>query len=126
TKTRKESKQLSLVSGALHRTALLSDMNASLGKIQIRSLQDFVGKRREIREVLLQAAMSSHHKTFVQSGEALPVPQGFHVRVTTGAHEAMAYALKRGVETKMTFAESCFHALSLREGAEEQERLIRE
>lgn len=110
-RAKKELKALAQASEGLDKSALLSDMNAALGKIQLKSLKDYATKRLEIYEVLLRAAMRSPAKVLIPRDESKPVPQGFHIRLALGLAEARSYALKKGVETSMTFADSVFHRL---------------
>lgn len=85
---------------------LLSDMNASLGLIQMKNLDDFIVKRQEIYKLYLQALFKSQHKTFVYNEEDNIVPYSFPVIVDLGLKEVKAYAERKGIAVKFAFSDT--------------------
>ncbi len=86
--------------------ALLPDMNAALGLIQIKEIESYIARRTEIAAVFTRAMMRGRHKTPVQPGEAQNVFLTFPVLVEGSASEVTAYARKKGVDTGQAFAET--------------------
>lgn len=82
---------------------LLSDMNAALGLTQVKQLDHFVSRRREIAGVLLRALQRGRHRVPVQPGEGENVWTTFPVVVDGSVSEVQQYAKKHGVATSPAF-----------------------
>ena len=84
--------------------ALLPDLNAALGLIQIKEIEKYVARRTEIASIYTRAMMRGRHQTPVQPGVAQNVYLTFPVLVEGSIAEVTAYARKKGVEAGRTFA----------------------
>ncbi|MFP4300987.1 MAG: DegT/DnrJ/EryC1/StrS family aminotransferase [Spirochaetaceae bacterium] len=82
---------------------LLSDMNAALGLTQVKQLDHFVSRRREIAGVLLRALQRGRHRVPVQPGDGENVWTTFPVIVDGSVSEVQQYAKKHGVATVPAF-----------------------
>ena len=82
---------------------LLSDMNAALGLTQIKQLEQFLTRRREIAAVLLRALQRSRHRVPVQPGEGENVWATFPTLIDGSLGEVQQYAKKHGVATVPAF-----------------------
>ncbi len=92
---------------ALPREAFLPDMNAALAKIQLKELDRYFERRREIYAHLLHALQTGGRHGFpTQEGEGEAVAFSFPVLVEGGVKDVQGYARKKGVETKRAFEDS--------------------
>jgi len=83
----------------------LPDMNAALGIVQMKEVEEHLEKRRQIAQIYNRALMKTRHTTFIQSqGETNCY--SFPVLIEQGLAEVQRYALKHGVETRTAFTES--------------------
>jgi dTDP-4-amino-4,6-dideoxygalactose transaminase len=82
---------------------LLSDMNAALGITQVKQLDHFVSRRREIAALLVRALQRSRHRVPVQPGEGENIWTSFPVLVDGSVSEVQQYAKKHGVSTVAAF-----------------------
>jgi perosamine synthetase len=90
--------------GLVPADALLPDMNAALGLIQIKEIEKYVARRSEIASVYTRALMRGRHQTPVQPGVAQNVYLTFPVLVQGSAGEVTAYARKKGVDAGLAFS----------------------
>ncbi|MFW6343641.1 MAG: DegT/DnrJ/EryC1/StrS family aminotransferase [Sediminispirochaetaceae bacterium] len=90
--------------------AFLSDMNAALAKIQIKELEHYFERRRELYSFLSAALRRGKHGAPVQTGESEPVAYSFPVLIEGSVKEVQSYARKKGVETKRAFSNSLLAA----------------
>lgn len=88
----------------LPKEAFLPDMNAALARIQIRELDHYFERRRELYSHFFNALRKGKHGAPVQNGEAEAVAYSFPVLVDGAVKEVQSYARKKGVETYRAFA----------------------
>ncbi len=88
----------------LRPTALLPDMNAALGLAQIRSLDSYIARRREVADLFRRSAMRGRHRSL--AGSESSVPFAFPVLLDGAAKDVIGYARKKDVEVVWAFAES--------------------
>ena len=87
---------------------VMPDMNAALGVTQIKEIEKFIARRKEIAGVFSRAVMASRHHVPVQPGEAENVFYAFPVLVETAVPEAQLYARKKDVATAAAFSNSIY------------------
>lgn len=107
-RTKREAANLKKITSIYPRTAFLQDMNAALGVVQIRSIENFIAQRKEIAQVYVRALMRSRHRTLVQKGEAENVHYSFPVLLDSGVKEVRQYARKRNVDTALAFEDTIY------------------
>ncbi|MDR3200537.1 MAG: DegT/DnrJ/EryC1/StrS family aminotransferase, partial [Spirochaetales bacterium] len=105
-KGRKESGALSKLTETLLPEALLPDFNAALGITQIKNIEKFIERRKEIAAVFSHAAMQARHKMLTQKGDGENIFFSFPVLLVSGMKDVQAYARKKGIETKDAFGDS--------------------
>jgi dTDP-4-amino-4,6-dideoxygalactose transaminase len=105
-RSRRETGALSKLTENFLSDVLLPDFNAALGITQIKNIEKFIQRRREIAAVFSHAAAQARHKMLRQKGEAENIFFSFPVLLSSGMKDVQAYARKKGVETKGAFAES--------------------
>jgi dTDP-4-amino-4,6-dideoxygalactose transaminase len=81
----------------------MPDMNGALGNTQLRELEYFVTRRRELEEQFAEALQRSRHRRPVPEAGTESVPSGFAVLVESGGNEVIAYAKKHGVDAAYAF-----------------------
>ena len=90
----------------LPREVFLPDMNAALAKIQIKELDRYFERRKELYSILFSSLRKGRHGAPVQTGEAESVAYSFPVLVDGGIKEVQGYARKKGVETLRGFPDA--------------------
>lgn len=85
----------------------MSDMNSALALTQLRDLDKFLAKRKELTELYIQSAARGHKKLLASGNEEDSCYFGCVVVFDSGTKEAMAYAKKKGVNSSMAFEDSC-------------------
>jgi dTDP-4-amino-4,6-dideoxygalactose transaminase len=85
---------------------LLPDFNAALGITQIKNIEKFIGKRKEIAAIFSRAAMRSRHRMLSQKGDAENIFFSFPLLLASGMKDVQAYARKKGIESEAAFGES--------------------
>ena len=103
---RKDVSRLNQTTEALHQTVFLPDMNASLGIVQLKNLEEYLEGRNEIADIFSKSLMRTRHKKLIQKGDAENVNYSFPVVLETGIHEVAAYARKKNVITEPAFSGS--------------------
>jgi perosamine synthetase len=95
----------------------LTDMNSSLGAAQLKDLEHFFFRRRDVYNIYSDAVRKGRHSTPVQRGEAEQVFNVFPVLLKGGVKDVQAYAKKKGVETVQAYTDSIitFNGLDGRE-----------
>ncbi len=91
---------------------VLSDINASLGVVQMSSLESFIQARKEIARIFTQALVESKHKTLIQSIDSENVFFSFPVLLESGMAEVRKYAEKKNVQTLPAFDSSIIKKLN--------------
>lgn len=104
--SRKDLLILKEITADMHSTVFLPDMNASLGIVQLKNLEEYLASRREIAEIFTKSLMRSKHKKLSQKIEADNVNYSFPVVLETGMHEVAAYARKKNILTAPAFSGS--------------------
>lgn len=94
------------LTGSLPAECILPDMNGALASTQMRELDHFIQRRREIAEQLQGAVQRSRHTTPAQAGDAEPVPYAMPVLVETALPEIVEYAGKQNIEARGAFSSS--------------------
>jgi len=95
----------------------MSDMNAALALSQIKDLDKFVEKRRELSELYAQSLARAHRRPLAPACEGEPSNFGCVVVLESGVKDVRAYAKKKEIDTVMAFDDSCSAAGFVPEGA---------
>lgn len=95
---------------------LLPDMNAALALSQLKDLERFRERRRELAELYAQSLARAHKRALSQAGEGEGSYFGCVVVLETGVKDVRAYAKKKEVGTAMAFERSCVAAGYVPEG----------
>ena len=85
---------------------LLPDLNVSLGIAQMREIDGFIARRREICDIYSKSLARSRHRAIVQKNKGVNVPYSFPVMLEDSMQIVMQYARKHNVETRPAFPES--------------------
>jgi dTDP-4-amino-4,6-dideoxygalactose transaminase len=104
---RRESIALRNISETLVPEERMSDMNAALAVSQIKDLDKFLEKRRDLAELYAQSLVRSHRKYLSPSIECEPSHFGCVVVLESGIKDVRAYAKKKDVDTVLAFEDSC-------------------
>ncbi|HAK46590.1 MAG TPA: DegT/DnrJ/EryC1/StrS aminotransferase family protein [Spirochaeta sp.] len=104
--SRKDVSILNEIANGFHPSVFLPDMNASLGIVQLKHLEEYLESRDEIADIFTKSLMRSKHKKLIQKDEAVNVNYSFPVVLETGIHEVSAYARKKNVLTESAFSGS--------------------
>lgn len=86
----------------------LPDMNAALGKIQLKRLESHISSRAEIAKVFTDAVRKSKHSVLQQKGDAEQVWYSFPVMLQSGMKNVRQYAGKKHIETEQAFKDTAF------------------
>lgn len=87
-------------------TALLLNMHAAMGLIQLDSLEYFVEKRREIGDVFEKSLLKGHHKSFYPSNDLARNYPSFYVVLNSPFKEVIRYARKNGIMVELAFTDT--------------------
>ena len=98
--------QLRIAADSLDETCRLPDMNASLAQMQIKYIEEFIAKRRDIAAVYNRALMKGKHRTFTQDGDNENVFFSFPVILDGSTREAIKYSRSKRVTIKEAFTDS--------------------
>ncbi|HUW70149.1 MAG TPA: DegT/DnrJ/EryC1/StrS family aminotransferase [bacterium] len=104
---RRDAQALRNVSDQLGAEEHMTDMNAALALSQIRDIDKFLEKRRELAELYGQSLARAHRKPLMASIECEPANFGCVVVLDSGAKDVRAYARKKDVDTVMAFDDTC-------------------
>jgi perosamine synthetase len=91
---------------SLDKTYLLCDVNASLASAQLKAIEEFITRRRDIAAIFTRALMKGKHRSLAQEGDSENVFYSFPVVLEGGVKEAMKYARSKKVPTKEAFSET--------------------
>ena len=114
---RKESSWLEGRGEELPPEVLLPDVNSALGLTQIKELDRFLEKRRELAPRFLRSLSGGRHRMPAQPGDGENVFFSFPVALESGVNEVIAYARKHEVEAVPAFSGSM---VATRAGMEER------
>jgi dTDP-4-amino-4,6-dideoxygalactose transaminase len=103
---RKETQALSKLPRQPLPGELLSDLNAALGITQVKNIEKFIEKRKEIAAVFSRSAMRARHRMLSQKGDAENIFFSFPLLLVSGMKDVQAYARKKGIECEAAFNES--------------------
>lgn len=109
TRSKREGVNLGKLSDELPREVYLPDMNAALGRSQMRELPQFLARREEIRELLNRALLRGRHRLVSGVADTYVVPFTFPVLVQSPVAEIQAFARKKNIETSLAFGGSILH-----------------
>ncbi len=90
----------------LDQSGLLPDFNAALALTQLRNIEEFINKRRDIAQIYHRAIMKGRHRTFSQDRNSENVHFSFPVILDGSVKEVMKYARSKNIVTRETFCES--------------------
>ena len=113
-----EKAELKQAAERLPREMILSDMNAALAIQQVKRVEQFIEKRREIAAIYHRAIMRGRHKMLIQPGETDSVYFSFAVVLANGAREVIQYARRKQVETVRAFESSYLAAMLVETSAD--------
>ena len=85
---------------------LLPDLNASLGLTQLKEIENFIDRRKEIENVYSQALMKSRHTILKQCMDCDPPFFSFPVMLVSGMNDVRKYARRKNIETLPAFWDS--------------------
>jgi len=94
----------------------MTDMNAALALSQIKDLEKFLEKRRELSDLYAQSLARSHKRPLASTCECEPSNFGCVVVLESGVKDVRAYAKKKDVDTAMAFDDTCSAAGFVPEG----------
>ena len=114
---RKESSWLKGRGEELPPEVLLPDVNSALGLTQIKELDRFLEKRRELAPRFIRSLSGGRHRMPAQPGDGENVFFSFPVALETGMNEVIAYARKHDVQAVPAFSGSL---VAFRAGMEER------
>ncbi len=114
---RRESAWLKSRGEELPPEVLLPDVNSALGLTQIKELERFLEKRRELAPRFIRSLSGGRHRMPAQPGDGENVFFSFPVALETGMNEVVAYARKHDVEAVPAFSGSL---VAVRAGMEER------
>jgi dTDP-4-amino-4,6-dideoxygalactose transaminase len=105
-KGKKEAGTLKRLTEAYTPELFLPDFNSALGITQIKTVERFIERRKEIAQVFSRAVMQSRHKILIQKGEGENIYYSFPIVIDSGMKDVQSYARKKGIETKPAFTGS--------------------
>ena len=108
-RSKKEAAQLAQVAEGLPREVYMPDMNAALARSQLKEMPSFLGRRAEIYEILLRAAMRGHHRLLHGVHHEATIPFTFPLLIQSSVAEVQAYARKKNIDTAPAFSGSIMH-----------------
>lgn len=104
---RREAQALKNAGEALLPEELMSDMNAALALSQLKDLERFLEKRRELSELYTQSLARAHKRPLASPCEGESSSFGCVVVLESGVKDVRAYAKKKDVDTAMAFDDTC-------------------
>lgn len=97
---------------AIDQSGLLPDLNAALALTQLKHIEEFIDKRRDIAQVYHRAIMKGRHRTLTQDKSSENVFASFPVILDGSVREVMKYARSKDIITRETFSESILARIS--------------
>ncbi len=88
------------------RSSSMTNLNAALGVVQIKQVDTFLAKRREIRDVFMKSIMKTKHRPVPAAEDEHMVPYSFPVVLKSGVQNVIRYAAKQGIRVVQAF-EGC-------------------
>ncbi|MBN1685807.1 MAG: DegT/DnrJ/EryC1/StrS aminotransferase family protein [Spirochaetales bacterium] len=87
-------------------TYLLPDLNAALAEIQLKNIEDFITRRRDIAAVYTRSLARGKHRTFMQNGDSENVFFTFPVVLKNGVNDALKYARGKRIMAEKAFGDN--------------------
>lgn len=84
----------------------LPDLNASLGLVQLKEIDEYLSRRIEIEKIFSQSIMKSRHSTLKQRTDYDPPCFAFPVILSSGMNDVRKYARRKNIETIPAFWDS--------------------
>lgn len=113
---RRDAQALRNVSESLLAEERMGDMNAALALSQLKDIEKFLEKRRELSELYAQSLARAHRRPLSPACEGVPSNFGCVVVLESGVKDVRAYAKKKDVDTVMAFDDTCAAAGFVPEG----------
>jgi len=113
---RRDAQALRNVSESLIAEERMGDMNAALALSQLKDMEKFLEKRRELSELYAQSLARAHRRPLAPACECVPSNFGCVVVLESGVKDVRAYAKKKDVDTVMAFDDTCSAAGFVPEG----------
>ncbi|MBU0927226.1 MAG: DegT/DnrJ/EryC1/StrS family aminotransferase [Spirochaetes bacterium] len=104
---RREAQPLRNALDGLLQEERMSDMNAALALSQLKDIEKFIEKRRELSELYAQSLARAHRRPLAPACECEPSNFGCVVVLESGVKDVRAYAKKKDVDTVMAFEDTC-------------------
>lgn len=104
--TRRDLGVLKKSTESLDETYLLPDLNAALAAVQLKHIEDFVERRRDIAAVYARSIAKGKHRTFTQNGDSENVYYSFPVILESGVKDAVKYAHSKRIMATRAFETS--------------------
>lgn len=93
---------LALQAESLAPSAFLGDMNAALGRTQLKSLSEMLGRRMELHGMFKAALLRGRHKMFHAAYGFFP--HSLAVSVQSSVQEVQSFARKKGIDSNFAFS----------------------
>lgn len=113
---RRESQALRNAADSLVSEERMSDVNAALALSQIKDLEKFIIKRRELSELYAQSLARAHRRPLAPACEGESASFGCVVVLESAVKDVRAYAKKKDIDTVMAFDDTCAAAGLVPEG----------
>ena len=104
--TKRDLSVLKQAAQTLDSTYMLPDLNASLAGAQLKHIEEFIERRRDIAGVYTRSIAKGKHRTFVQVGDAENVYYSFPVVLDGGVKDAVKYAQSKRVMATRAFEDT--------------------
>lgn len=104
----RELNALKKTASSLPESFFLTDLNAALALTQIKNIEEFIHKRKDIAQIYHKALMKGRHHTLLQDEEGENIFYSFPVLFEGSAKDAIKYARSKGIATKLAFSDSFF------------------
>jgi dTDP-4-amino-4,6-dideoxygalactose transaminase len=114
---RRDSQALRNSTDSLVAEERMSDVNAALALSQIKDLEKFIVKRRELSDLYAQSLARAHRRPLAPACEGESASFGCVVVLESAVKDVRAYAKKKDVNTVMAFDDTCAAAGMVPEGS---------
>lgn len=105
-RTKRDLGLLKKAAESLDDTYLLADLNAALAGIQLKNIEGFLERRRNIAAVYTRSLAKGRHRTFMQDENKENVSFTFPVVFNGGVNDALKYARGKLVMAEKAFGEN--------------------
>lgn len=104
--SRKDRPAFRKIVDSIPRERIMPNMNAALALQQLRRIESFIAKRKEIASIFQRAVLRGRHKMLVQPGEAENVYSTFPVLLSGGTRDVIQYCARKQIEVRRAFERS--------------------